>query len=233
MTEVNGGAAFVLRHTRAMTTELVPEISLRLAVEAYDIFQAADEAGAVRPFWAFAWPGGQAIARWLLDNPKEVAGRRVLDIGTGSGLGAIAAMKAGAASAIANDTDALACEAARINAELNGVSLDVRGGDVLGSDLAVDLVLIGEVFYEPEMAMRVSAFIEGARDRGVDLLFADRPGIRRPSIDMELVAEMPAPLTPSLEVADMERARLWRLAPRRNTGDRKRGAGAVTLPEAT
>jgi predicted nicotinamide N-methyase len=204
--------AFVRRHTVLTPVLLLPDIVLNLAAEPIGIFEAADAIGAERPYWAFAWPGGQALVRWLLDNPAEVTGRRVLDLGSGSGLGSIAALKAGAAAAIANDTDPLACAAARLNATRNGVALHVSQDDLLGDDPEVDLVLIGDLFYEPELATRVTAFLERAARRGADVLFADRTTSRRPPLQFEQLAEYVAPLTPDMEVAYAESARVWRLA---------------------
>jgi predicted nicotinamide N-methyase len=226
MTAERDAEAFLAATTLEGHTALVPEIALRLAAEPYAIFQAADRIGAARPFWAFAWPGGQALARHLIDHPEEVRGRRVLDIGAGSGLGAIAAMRAGAASALANDTDPIACASARRNAEVNGVSLATSHQDMLAGEADADIVLIGELYYEPEIAIRVTAFLERAQRRGAQVLFADRTSVRRPSLGFELVSEVHAPLTPSLEIGYMDRARLWRLADRScRTGPRADRAG--------
>jgi predicted nicotinamide N-methyase len=218
--------AFLAAHTHPVRPLVLPEIELRLAVDAFDIFQAADNAGAVKPFWAFAWPGGQAIARYLIDNPQETAGRRVIDLGTGSGLAAIAARMVGAEHVLANDTDPLACIAAEENGRLNDCRIEATSADLLSGEVMADVVLIGEVFYEPEMAMRVTAYLEQARRRGVSVLFADRPGVKRPPLDLELVAEIEAPLTPGLEIDGMDRARLWRLMPSR-AGARRQGQRAT------
>jgi predicted nicotinamide N-methyase len=230
VTAPTDASAFVAATTRETQPPLVPEISLRLATDAYGIFQAADRIGAARPFWAFAWPGGQALARHLLDHPEEVTGRRVLDLGTGSGLGAIAAMRSGAASVLANDTDPFACTAALENATANAVAITTSSDDLLGSDPEVDLVLIGELFYEPDLATRVTAFLERAQRRGASVLFADRTSVRRPALAFELVTEVHAPLTPSLEIGYMDRARLWRLAGHRRGGRRSASGGGTSAP---
>jgi predicted nicotinamide N-methyase len=203
--------AFVRQHTILTPVALVPELVLSLAAEPIGIFEAAESIGADQPYWAFAWPGGQALARWLLDNPVEIAGRRVLDLGTGSGLTAIAAMRAGAAAVIANDTDPLACAAARLNAAGNSEALHISQDDLLGDDPDAALILIGDLFYQPELATRVTAFLERASRRGADVLFADRTTSRRPALRFEQVAEYVAPLTPDMEVAYAESARVWRL----------------------
>ncbi|MFV0297378.1 MAG: class I SAM-dependent methyltransferase [Hyphomicrobiaceae bacterium] len=204
-------AEFVRSQTVVAGTQLVPEVRLHLAAQPFEIFQAAEDVGLDRPFWAFAWPGGQAIARWLLDHPEEVAGTRVLDIGAGSAITAIAARLAGAAHVTANDTDPTAGVAAGLNAALNGVTVAVETEDALARPIACDVIVLGEVFYEPEMAVRITSFLEGAARRGVKLLFADRPGVRRPPVPMQLLATMPAQLTPGLDLVGMSGARVWRL----------------------
>jgi predicted nicotinamide N-methyase len=203
--------AFVLQHAEPMRPALVPEIELLLASEPFAIHQAYHDFAGVIPFWAFAWGGGQGLARFILDNPHEVAGKRVLDIGAGSAIEAIAALKSGARSALANDTDPVCAAAAAINAAANGVALDISGEDLLGADPEADLILIGDVFYLPELATRVNAFIERARKRGVAVLFGDRSTTRRPSMPMTMVAEYRAPLTPELEIGYVEISRVWRL----------------------
>lgn len=202
---------FLSHQTTPAQAALLPEIVLHLASNPLGIFEAAEAIGAERPYWAFAWPGGQALARWLLDNPACVAGRRVLDIGSGSGLTAIAALKSGAVAAVANDTDQLACAAARLNATVNAVPLAISGHDLLGDEPDADLILIGDLFYEPDLVTRVTAFLERASRRGAEILFADRTTSRRPALQFELVGEYEAPLTPDMEVAYVERARIWRL----------------------
>ena len=204
--------AFVLAHTEQLRPELVPEILLYLAKEPFDIHQDAYELCGDIPFWAFAWGGGQGLARYILDNPGVVAGKRVLDVGAGSAIEAIAAMMAGARHAIANDTDVVSCAAAALNAELNGVALETAAEDLLASDPDVDVIFIGDVFYLPELATRVEAFLERACRRGARVYFGDRTSTRRPSTPMTLLAEYRAPLTPELEIGYIETSRVWRLA---------------------
>jgi predicted nicotinamide N-methyase len=131
-------AAFILAHTRLIATPLAPEIHLHLADEATDLWQKTeDELGRIGlppPFWAFAWAGGQALARYILDHPELVAGRRALDFASGSGLVAIAAAKAGAASVEASEIDEFALAAIGLNAAQNGVSVAARAGDLIGLD---------------------------------------------------------------------------------------------------
>ncbi|WP_433037285.1 class I SAM-dependent methyltransferase [Actinomycetospora sp. CA-053990] len=153
---------------------LVPEVTLLLAEDMHRTWSAIDEEAP--PFWAFAWVGGQALARHVLDHPDLVRGRRVLDLASGSGLVAIAALRAGATAAIASDTDARARAAIVLNAQANDVEIDVVG-DVLDADepLDVDLVLAGDVFYEQPMARHVERFCDEAVAAGVDVVVGD-PG---------------------------------------------------------
>ncbi len=203
--------AFVLQHAEPMRSELVPEIELYLAKQPFDIHQDAHELCGDIPFWAFAWGGGQGLARYILDNPHTVAGKRVLDIGAGSAIEALAAAKSGAKQSIANDTDLVSCAAATLNAELNHLALDVSSDDLLGNDPGIDVVLIGDVFYFPDLVTRVDAFLDRARRRGITVLFGDRTTTKRPNTPMTLLAEYRAPLTPELEIGYVETTRVWRL----------------------
>jgi predicted nicotinamide N-methyase len=205
--------AFITAHTELIAPPLVPEIRLHLAQNAFAIFEAAYalEPDGLRPYWAFAWPGGQALARHLIDHPALVAGRRVLDLGAGSGLGAIAALKAGAFSATAADIDPLSVSACLRNAVANDVPLSVTTDDLLGADTAFDLVLIGDLVYEPDLKDRVGAFLSAHTRRNVPILYADRTTARRPPGDFRLLAEYSAALTPALDEDYPECARVWRL----------------------
>jgi predicted nicotinamide N-methyase len=204
--------AFVLAHAEPLRAALVPEIPLYLAKRPFDIHQDAYALCGDIPFWAFAWGGGQGLARFILDNPAIVAGKRVLDIGSGSAIEAIAAMRSGAAAALANDTNAVCAAAAALNADLNGVSLDISTDDLLGTDPVADVIFIGDVFYLPDLVTRVTAFLERAARRGAVVYFGDRMTTRRPPQPMTLLAEYRAPLTPELEIGYVETSRVWRLA---------------------
>lgn len=156
---------------------LVPEVTLLLADDIHRTWSQADEEAP--PFWAFAWAGGQALARHALEHPGLVAGRRVLDLAAGSGIVGIAAARAGAAAVLASDSDARARVAAARNAALNGVAVDVVG-DLVGEqavdvELDVDVVLAGDVFYEQPMARLMLEFLDEAAAAGVDVLVGD-PG---------------------------------------------------------
>lgn len=154
---------FIRANTLAMAPPLVPEIALHLAAEVVPLWRKTEEElaemGVPPPYWAFAWAGGQALARYLLDNPGLVAGKRVLDIGAGSGLVGIAAAKAGAACVLAADIDAFACAAIALNADANGVTLVVTGEDRIGMAAPFDIILVGDLFYERPLAERLLAWL--------------------------------------------------------------------------
>ncbi len=206
---------FIQTQTELVATVLVPEIRLQLAVHARNIFIDADtlmdgRLGS-RPYWAFAWPGGQGLARTILDQPSLVRGKHVLDLGAGSAIGAIAALKAGAASALAADIDPLADMASKMNAAANSVPLQTTLIDILGNDPKADVIIIGDLVYEPDLQMRVGALLDAAVARGIPVLYGDRTSARRPRRDFELLADYEAPLTPPLVEDFVERARVWRL----------------------
>ena len=220
--------AFIKAHTVLLAPALVPEIRLHLARASREIFQAAEghatTGGRWPPYWAFAWPGGQGLARYILDHPSCVAGKRVADIGAGSGLAALAALRAGALSALAVDPDPLACAAMAQNAASNGLDLTIRNEDPLGTEPDADLVLIGDLVYEPELEIRVAAFLEAACRRGTEVLYGDRTTARRPPLDLMLLEEYRAPLSPALEDDHIEHALVWRLVLAATAG-RPQGVG--------
>lgn len=206
----------IATHSRLGTTPLVPEVRLHLAADATGIFGAiAQDApdNGYPPYWAFAWPGGQATARYLLDTPSLVTGQRVVDIGAGSGIASIAAALAGARHVLAADVDPLASAAISLNAAANGVHVAATTDDLLGGPPEADLILLGDLVYEPELATRVAAFLQDAARRGIAVLLADRTTAKRPPVAFDLVAEYDAPLIPALPAHPFERARLWRLTP--------------------
>jgi predicted nicotinamide N-methyase len=171
---------FVLGNTAITAPPLVPEIRLYLATEITPIWQATEETlarGAVPPpFWAFAWPGGQGLARYLLDHPEIVAGREVLDIGSGSGIVAIAAAKAGAARVVAAEIDPFAVAAIALNAAMNGVTLTVESRDLLNRAAAGwDVALAGDICYEELMSSRAMTLLRRIAARGRLALLGD-PG---------------------------------------------------------
>jgi predicted nicotinamide N-methyase len=154
---------FIIANAALTAPPLVPEIRLYLATEVLPLWRATEEElaeiGVPPPYWAFAWVGGQALARYVLDNPGIVKAKRVLDIGTGSGLVAIAAAKAGAASVLATDTDAFSCAAARLNAAANDCTVTVTQDDLIGAASGWDVILVGDLFYERPLAERLLAWL--------------------------------------------------------------------------
>ena len=155
---------FILANTRLQRPPHAPEIALHLADEMTPIWRMTEEdlgaLGLPPPFWAFAWAGGQALARYLLDHPAEVAGKRVLDFAAGSGLVGIAAVKAGAAHALCADIDPYCAAAVGLNAEVNGVSVDFTDQDLLDAPPpAVDVIAAGDICYEKPLAERVLAWL--------------------------------------------------------------------------
>lgn len=171
--------AFVLRHSRLQDVPGLPGIRLHLADDVLALWRATqDETGdadAPLPYWAFAWGGGLAIARFLAEHPELVAGRRVLDLASGSGLCAIAAMNAGAAAVTAADIDPFACAAAAINARANGVRLNVVCDDILDEEPPrdVDVILAGDCWYEERFATRATAWLQRAAQRGIGVRIGD------------------------------------------------------------
>lgn len=201
-----------------MPVDFAPEISLHLADEATALWQKTEDdldvIGLPPPFWAFAWAGGQALARYILDHPNLVAGKRVLDIGSGSGLVAIAAAKSGAVHVCANDIDEFAICAIALNARENGVSVDVVPGDMCGRDDHFDVILAGDISYERDMAERLTSWLAHLSARGADVLIGD-PG--RAYLDhdrLEPVATYDVPVNHSLEDAHMKPTRIWRFRTR-------------------
>jgi predicted nicotinamide N-methyase len=206
--------AFIRAHTRVLPVPLAPEIRLHVADEATELWQKTeDELGAIGlppPFWAFAWAGGQGLARFLLDRRDLVGGRRVLDFAAGSGLVAIAAALAGAASVEASEIDDFACAAIALNAAENGVSLRVRRGDLVGADDGWDVVLAGDVSYQRDMADAVTPWLAGLARRGAAVWIGD-PWRSYLAVDrLEPIAEYSVPVTRALEDAEIKRTGVFR-----------------------
>ena len=207
---------FILANTRLLAVPLVPEIRLHLAEESLPIWQKTEEEldamNLPPPYWAFAWAGGQALARYLIDNPALVAGRPVLDLGSGSGLAAVAAAKAGAAHVLAADIDALAVAAIKLNASANIVELEATSEDMLDAPPdGFDVLLIGDLFYERQLAGRVLAFADAAADRGALVLAGDPRRNYFPQDRFRQLALYPVPVTRELEDAEIKRSAVWRL----------------------
>ena len=205
---------FVVANTRLIAPPLTPEIRLWLADEAAPIWRKTEEElgamGLPPPFWAFAWAGGQALARYVLDNPALVAGRRVLDFASGSGLVAIAAALAGAAETEASDIDAFAVAAIEANAAENGAAVLPRLEDLVGADEGWDVVLAGDVSYERDMAEAVTGWLAALARRGATVLVGD-PRRTYLALDrLESVVEYRVPVTRELEDSEIKRTGVFR-----------------------
>ncbi len=194
---------FVRAETIVASPPLVPEIRLHLASEVVPLWQATEVNLTVRglppPYWAFAWPGGQALARHLLDHADLVRGKRVLDFAAGSGLAAIAAAKAGALSAAAAEIDRFAIAAIGLNAQLNAVNLELIEADILGEASRWDVVLAGDVCYERPMAERVGQWLKGLAAAGTLVLMGDPGRNYLPATGLGEVARYQVPTSLDLE----------------------------------
>jgi predicted nicotinamide N-methyase len=212
-------AAFVRRNTAITAPPLVPEISLYLATEITPIWQATEDtlarSAVPPPFWAFAWAGGQVLARFLLDNPERVAGRSVLDFGAGSGLVAIAAAKAGAASVLASEIDHFAAAAITANAALNDVAIAVLTMDLLDTvgPRWEEVVTAGDVCYERPMADRVMGWLRGLAARDTLVLLGDPGRAYLPSAGLVERAHYLVPTSLELEDRDTRDGIVWEVLP--------------------
>ncbi len=206
--------AFILANTELLSPPLVPEVKLHLAHKAVRIWQKTEEElgemGLPPPFWAFAWAGGQALARHVLDNPYIVKGKRVLDLASGSGMVGIAAKKAGAASVLAADIDDFAIAAIAINADANDVTLESTAKNLLvAAPVACDVILVGDLFYEKALAASCLAFLQSAK---AEVLIGD-PG--RSYLPKEMLikrATYSVPVSRELEDSEIKQTAVWALA---------------------
>ena len=210
--------AFIRANTELLPVPLTPEIRLHLAHEAVPIWQKSEdelgEVGLPPPFWAFAWAGGQALARHVLDHPELVHGKRVIDLASGSGLVAIAAMKAGAKSVLAADIDAFATEAIVINAALNGVEVAATSADLLALQAPeCDVILVGDLFYEQYLAEKCLIWLSTARQAGIEALIGDPGRSYLPKDKLTRIADYAVPVTRDLEDAEIKKTSVWRLSP--------------------
>jgi predicted nicotinamide N-methyase len=216
--DLSARKAFIVAHTRLQRPPHAPEIVLHLADEITPIWRMTEEAlgemGVPPPFWAFAWAGGQGVARYVLDHPEEVAGRTVLDMATGSGLVAIAAMKAGAKSVLGADIDGF-CEAATaLNAAVNDVAMDFTSRDLMdGPPPEVEVILAGDIAYEKPMAERAFAWLKTAHERGTRVLVGDPGRSYFPRDGLVRLAEYQVPTTRELEDMEVKRTGVWTFAP--------------------
>jgi len=204
-----------------MPVPLVPDIRLHLAAEPIGLWQRTERdlgrTGLPPPYWAFAWAGGQALARYLLDHPGVVAGRRVIDLASGSGLVAIAAARAGAAAVTAYDVDPLAVAAIAVNAAVNDVSVTgvcediLRPGAPPGPEAGV--VLVADAFYQRELAASVLSFLDGARTRGAAVLAADLGRAYLPRARLTALRAYDVPGLAAVEDQDVRTTTIWALSP--------------------
>jgi predicted nicotinamide N-methyase len=209
--------SFVRAQTRPIRPALVPEITLLVATDVVALWEAIAADGAAEgsvppaepPFWAAAWPGGQALARYVLDHPDVVRGRSVLDLGSGSGLVAVAAALAGAADVVASEIDPYGLAAIAVNTEVNAVSGISVAGDLLDREPPeVSVVLAGDVCYDRLMTERVLPFMEEARRRGIDVLIGD-PG--RPYLPHDRLTALSVVQVPDTEGSQLRSTTVWRM----------------------
>lgn len=207
--------AFIRENTLVLAPSHVPELRLYLADDAVSLWELTEEQlgelGLPPPFWAFAWAGGQALARYVLDNAEVVRGRHVIDVASGSALVAIAAMKAGAASALAVDIDAFASHAAVLNAELNGVRVETSDVDPVGRATGAEVILVGDLFYDRDLAPCVLAWLIEQQAAGKTVLIGDPGRTYLPRGKLEQIAAYDIPVTRALEDAEIKRAAVWKL----------------------
>jgi predicted nicotinamide N-methyase len=206
---------FILDHTVSGSPRLVPEIRLRLADDVVNLWQETEKAagreGLPPPYWAFAWPGGQALARYVLDHPQCVRGKRVLDFGAGSGLLAIAAAKAGAGEATAADIDPFAAAAIALNAEANGASIRATAEDTIGRS-GWQTVLVGDMCYERPLAERLLAWLSVEAKAGVLVLLGDPGRNYFPKSGPEKLASYDIRTPLDLEDSTLRKTGVYRLA---------------------
>jgi predicted nicotinamide N-methyase len=207
-------AEFVERNTRLNRAPLVPELRLRLADEAIELWELTEsefeEKGLAPPYWAFAWAGGQALARYVLDNRALVSGRTVLDLAAGSGIAGIAAARAGALSVLCTDIDPFATAACALNGVLNHVAIHTTTDDLIGSDLVPDVVLAGDVCYEEPMSRRVLAWLRSRAAQGALVLIGDPGRTYFPKSGLLRLAEYEVVVTRALEDREMHRTGVYR-----------------------
>lgn len=215
---IGNAEEFIREHTRLRPVPHVPEISLYVADEAVPLWQQTEEElgqmGLPPPFWAFAWAGGQALARYVLDHPETVRGRRVLDLASGSGLVAIAAAMAGAAAVTANDIDPFASAAMALNAHANGVRLQRDTVDRLDERTPLEnfgTVLAGDIFYERDTAARAFSFLQRMKAQGARVRVGDPGRAYLPRHGMRVLAEYEVPVTRDLEDSEIKRTKVWSL----------------------
>ena len=204
--------AFIQANTELLFPPLVPEVRLHLATEVMPLWRKSEEEleamGVPPPYWAFAWAGGQALARYILDNKNVVAGKSVLDFGSGSGLVGIAAVKAGARSVLSADIDKYAVAAIALNAQANGVTITATTDDLIGGDGDWDVILIGDMCYERPLAEKL---LQWLRDSGARALLGDPGRSYFPKSGVERLALYNVQVTRDLEDREIRETGVYRL----------------------
>lgn len=207
-------SAFILANTASIAPPHVPEIRLRLADEMHELWHHTEEElgalGLPPPYWAFAWAGGQGLARHVLDHAGLVRGKTVLDFAAGSGLVGIAAAMAGARSVLAADIDPFAGAAVALNAAGNGVAIAFAEYDLIGGDDGWDVVLAGDVFFDRALAARLTPWLAALSRRGALVLVGDPGRFYLPSLGLTKLAEYAVPVSRVLEDAEVKRTAVWR-----------------------
>lgn len=205
---------FILDNTEIMAPPHVPEIRLHLASEVHDLWLKTEEdlaeIGLPPPFWAFAWAGGQGLARHILDNPDLVAGKRVVDFATGSGLVAIAAVKAGAGEVLAVDIDPFVETALRLNAGVNAVEIGFSAINIVGQALDADVLLAGDVFYDKSFADQLIPWFSDLTANGVHVIVGDPGRAYCPQHRMQSLGRYEVPVTRVLEDSEVKKTTVWR-----------------------
>ncbi|WP_086999926.1 class I SAM-dependent methyltransferase [Rhizobium sullae] len=205
---------FIRANTSLIAPPHVPEIRLHLASEVHELWLKTEEElveiGLPPPFWAFAWAGGQGLARYILDHPETMQNKRVFDFATGSGLVAIAAKMAGAAAVKAADIDPWAETAVLLNAVANGVSIDFDGADFVGQPVDADIVLAGDVFYDRVFANALVPWFERLASEGKEVLVGDPGRAYLPKERLEFCAIYQVPVTRALEDSEIKKTTVWR-----------------------
>jgi predicted nicotinamide N-methyase len=212
---VNDATAFIVANTALVAPPLVPEIKLHLATEVVPLWRLTEEEleaqGMPPPYWAFAWAGGQALARYVLDNPVVVRNRDVLDFGSGSGLVAIAAAKAGAERVMAADVDPFAYAAIKLNAIANSAILGATTSDLIGSDGNWRTILVGDMCYERPLAENLLAWLKDRAKHGADVLLGDPGRSYFPKGGIEKLAGYNVKTTRDLEDREIRDTGVYRL----------------------
>lgn len=220
--------AFVLANARPAPVPIVPELEIYQAPSFTGLWESQCKSAPVGvpapppPYWATPWAGGQALARYLLDRPQAVRGRRVLDFGSGSGIVAIAALRAGATSVVATDIDPLACAAMVLNVEHNiargslaaTAAIEAVTADWIGRELdSIDVVLGGDILYEGPMAARLTPWLRALAGQGIEVLIADPGRNYRPDSGCSMLEVIAVPCEPAIESADVGETQILRLHP--------------------